>query len=57
MYIATIIVFPTHSKEVASTILSDVNVTESIYRHKGSDTPHVGYSNVTATGSKSGSVI
>ena len=31
-------------REVASTILSDVNVTESIYRHKGSDTPHVGYS-------------
>ena len=43
MYIATIIVFSTHSKEVAFIILLDVNITER-KRHKGSETPHVGYS-------------
>ena len=37
MYVTTIIVFSTHSKEVVSTILSDVDVTEFIYGHKGSD--------------------
>ncbi|KGU20232.1 hypothetical protein MG7_05305 [Candida albicans P34048] len=31
-------------KEVVSTILSDVDVTEFIYGHKGSDVPGVGYS-------------
>ena len=44
MYVTTIIVFSTHSKEVVSTILSDVDVTEFIYGHKGSDVPGVGYS-------------
>ena len=36
--------FPPIQREVASTILSDVNITEYIHRHKGSDLPGVGYS-------------
>ncbi|EEQ43135.1 conserved hypothetical protein [Candida albicans WO-1] len=36
--------FPSIQKEVASTILSDVYITKGIYRHKGSSSPHVGYS-------------
>ena len=56
MYIATIIVFSTHSKEVAFIILLDVNITER-KRHKGSETPHVGYPNVTAIGSKLNLII
>ena len=36
--------FPLIKKEVASAILSDVNITRSIYVHKGSDLPGVGYS-------------
>ncbi|KGU20219.1 hypothetical protein MG7_05292 [Candida albicans P34048] len=36
--------FPSIQKEVAFTILSDVYITKGIYRHKGSSSPHVGYS-------------
>ena len=36
--------FPSIQKEVASTILSDVYITMGTYRHKGSSSPHVGYS-------------
>ncbi|KGQ84871.1 hypothetical protein MG1_05311, partial [Candida albicans GC75] len=36
--------FPSIQKEVASTILSDVYIAKGIYRHKGSSSPHVGYS-------------